>query len=747
MADWIGKTLGEVHIDSLLARGGMAEIYLGTHAALQRRVAVKILLTQFQDDPRFIERFQREARAVAMLRHPNIVQVYDFSVTDAQPYLVMEYLPGGTLTNHLFALRESNRIFGFSLVNRLLTSMAEALQYAHARGVVHRDIKPGNILMTSRTSPMTTGSLLPTDVEPVLTDFGLVRLLNSTGRTATLQIAGTPAYMSPEQARGEPADERTDIYSLGIVIYEIVAGRLPFEAETTLALLLKHVNEPPPPIPGLAPAMQNVIDRALAKNTADRFATPVEFATRFDAAVAGRTSAATFIGENPGLSRLPARTLPRRTSRRTWLAAAGSGVALLVLGAYLTLGGLTPQAAPTASAIPVEPLPLEATGTLAAPLLGPTGVLHFRHGGAIMDQVVLTAMAMPSAPSGGQYEVWLVGGKERLSLGTLSLDPNGKGTLSFTDSQGRNLLEIYDEVEITIEPSPDSNLNPSAQVAFSFSLPARALVHVRHLLVAFPGAPDRIALIQGLYAQTNLIARNADEMQRAYQKGDDAGARQAAESIMLLLVGDQSADYKDWNDDGQITESSDGYGLMLNGENSGYIQAVYAHSDYAAATQDATQYMIVYGEHVKICAQNLQQWASQLRVLVLAVLTSPAGSDLRPPIEAVSALANQMLNGADLDRNGQIEPILGECGVLTAYEHAYSMADMPLLPTNLSSTPGAASATRGANTPPPNQPTSAGLPPGATGPAVQPTKKNTPPGQDNVPPGQDKEKRPHPTHP
>jgi hypothetical protein len=253
-------------------------------------------------------------------------------------------------------------------------------------------------------------------------------------------------------------------------------------------------------------------------------------------------------------------------------------------------------------------------------------------------------------------------------------------------------------------------------------------------VVAVPGAPDGIALIQGLYAQTNLIAQNADEMQSAYQKGDGAGALQAAESILHLLVGDQSADYKDWNDDGQIAEAGDGYGLMHNGENFGYIQAVYAHSDYATATQDATQYMIVHGERVKICAQNLQQWAPQLRDLVLAVLTAPAGSDLEPLIDAISELADQMLNGADLDGNEQIEPILGECGAFIAYERAYSMADMPLLPTNLSSTPGAASATLGPNNPPLNQPTSAGAPPGTA----------EPPGQNHEPPGQeDKTKKPH----
>ncbi|HEY2981471.1 MAG TPA: serine/threonine-protein kinase, partial [Anaerolineales bacterium] len=197
MTGWIGKTLGQVRIEKLLARGGVAEVYLGTHVALQRQVAVKILRMQYQDNPNLLERFEREARAVARLRHPNIVQVYDFNVIDGQPYLVMEYFPGGSLSDHLATLQGIHRQLEIAAVNQLVVALAGALQYAHESGVIHRDVKPANVLMTSPSSLMTAGELLPPDAEPVLTDFGLVRFLNSPEHTAAGQIGGTPAYMSP----------------------------------------------------------------------------------------------------------------------------------------------------------------------------------------------------------------------------------------------------------------------------------------------------------------------------------------------------------------------------------------------------------------------------------------------------------------------------------------------------------------------------------------------------------------------
>jgi len=190
MSSWDGKTLGKVQIDSLLARGDMAEVYLGTHTTLQRKVVVKILRGHYEDDPTLLERFQREARVVAKLRHLNIVQVFDFDTVDDQPYIVMEYIAGPSLSQYLKALHGKNRRLEFPVVSRLLTGVANALQYAHESGVVHRDVKPGNILLTSPSSQIIPGEPLPADFEAILTDFGLVRFLSSNPQTTYGRIVG-----------------------------------------------------------------------------------------------------------------------------------------------------------------------------------------------------------------------------------------------------------------------------------------------------------------------------------------------------------------------------------------------------------------------------------------------------------------------------------------------------------------------------------------------------------------------------
>src|SRR5512135_1683966 len=292
MENWVGKTLGKVQIESLIGRGGVAEVYLGTHTTLERKVAVKILRNLDDESSDKLERFKREARVIAKLRHPNIVQVFDFDTIDNNPYLVMEFIEGPSLSKYLNALHQNKGRLPFPQIIRLIRAVASALQYAHNNGIVHRDVKPGNILLTSPSRRIEIGKPLPDDFEPVLTDFGLVRLMDQHRQTTTGHIAGTPAYMSPEQSRGEATDGRGDVYSLGVVLYEMLAGDVPFDGESTVSILLKQVTEPPPPIRGLSPAMQNVLDHALAKNVKGRFQTPMEFADAFSAAACPKGSPA-----------------------------------------------------------------------------------------------------------------------------------------------------------------------------------------------------------------------------------------------------------------------------------------------------------------------------------------------------------------------------------------------------------------------------------------------------------------------
>src|SRR4030095_4337278 len=248
MPEWLGKTIGNVRIDKLLARGGMAEVYLGTHLNLDRPVAVKLLHSFIEEEPLLLERFQREAKVVAGLRHYNIVQIFDFATIDGHPYIVMEYLKGPTLATYLRNLHQRKKRIAPDQVARLLNALSVALDYAHGQGVVHRDIKPGNILLHNNNDDIPLDKPLTDDVDAIITDFGLVRIMNTASQTASGTVSGTPAYMSPEQARGDRTDHRTDIYSLGVVLYEMLAGRVPFEADSTLTILHMQIHTTPPPI-------------------------------------------------------------------------------------------------------------------------------------------------------------------------------------------------------------------------------------------------------------------------------------------------------------------------------------------------------------------------------------------------------------------------------------------------------------------------------------------------------------------
>jgi hypothetical protein len=366
--------------------------------------------------------------------------------------------------------------------------------------------------------------------------------------------------------------------------------------------------------------------------------------------------------------------------QKNWMPAILAGAALILVTASLMYNGMLSAAKGETSATP------EISGS-NTPFVGipvTTGlgsILHFQDGAAVLDQATLIAQAMPAPPVGSQYKVWLVGGEERLSLGILSVDGNGKGELAFDDPQDQNLLGMYDRLEITVEPNP--NTSGSTNITYASSLPEPGLTYLRALMVSFPGTSEQGGLIHGLTANAKLINEAAKEMLDEYQNGNEAGAKKNAESMMNLLVGDQSQDHKDWNDDGQVTDPGDGYGFLLNGDQLGYIQAVYSHADYAVNSAGATRNMIVNGENVKICTQNLAHWIPELRDHISRILDSTALSGMDSVIQRSANLANQIMNGVDEDENGTIDPVSDECGVLAAYDYTYRMADMALLPVTV----------------------------------------------------------------
>jgi len=265
------KRLGKYEIIERIGRGGMAEVYRGYHAALDRYVAIKLLHPFLADDPEFKDRFENEARNVAKLKHPNIVQVYDFEY-DAEGdsyYMVMEMINGPTLKDRLFDLGNVGERFTIPEAIRIIKAAAEALAYAHHRNMIHRDVKPANLMLDE-------------DHRVVLTDFGIAKIVTGAQFTASGGMVGTPAYMAPEQGLGEAGDERSDIYSLGVILFQLVTGRLPYDADTPLAIILKHVNDPLPPPSEFArdiPAdLERIICKAMAKEPDDRYQTAAELA-------------------------------------------------------------------------------------------------------------------------------------------------------------------------------------------------------------------------------------------------------------------------------------------------------------------------------------------------------------------------------------------------------------------------------------------------------------------------------------
>ncbi len=270
----IGRQIGHYKIVRELGRGGMATVYLAQQTTMNdRQVAIKVLPREFLHDPQFIERFKREVTLVAELEHPHILPVYDFGEIDRIPFIVMRYLAGGSLRDQI-----EQGLPPLADLERPIKQVCAALDFAHAEGIIHRDLKPSNIMLDERGNAY-------------LSDFGIAQIMQDAGRLTGSAVIGTPAYMSPEQAEGRPLDARSDVYALGVVLFEMVTGREPYQADTPMAMLLKQITEPMPSPrayrPDLPEAVEEVILRATLKDPAGRYPSAGAFAEAFSEALSG----------------------------------------------------------------------------------------------------------------------------------------------------------------------------------------------------------------------------------------------------------------------------------------------------------------------------------------------------------------------------------------------------------------------------------------------------------------------------
>jgi predicted Ser/Thr protein kinase len=269
-SELIGKKLsGRYEVTELLGRGGMSSVYAGNDPNLRRKVAIKVIHPHLSEDPQFISRFEEEAAAVAQLKHPNIIQVFDFNHDDETYYMVLEYVPGVTLQEHLEKIVGDGGTMGTAEAREIVAKVCDALEYAHQRGMIHRDIKPANIMITDAG-------------QVILIDFGVAKMIGGKQHTATGAVVGTALYVSPEQVRGKEPDHRVDLYALGVTMFEMLSGKPPFEADSAMTTMMMHVNEPVPDIRELNPdvpdSLKDVIEKALAKERDDRYKSAADMA-------------------------------------------------------------------------------------------------------------------------------------------------------------------------------------------------------------------------------------------------------------------------------------------------------------------------------------------------------------------------------------------------------------------------------------------------------------------------------------
>ncbi len=713
----VGQKLGKYEVVALLGSGGMATVYQGYQADVERYVAIKVLPPHPGLDSAFIDRFRLEARTIARLQHPHILPLYDYGTQDDILYLVMQYVDGGSLKEQIDEGRMDPQE-----VARLLVQISSALDYAHRQGVIHRDIKPANILLTGEGYAL-------------LADFGIAKLAgDSANLTGTGGLVGTPAYMPPEQGRGGTIDSRADIYSLGVVVYEMLTGSQPYVDDTAIKVVLKHVNDPVPRLSAMlssaTPALDNVLLRALAKSPVERYQTASAFSQAFSAALSGDADPfALPEAEEQGPPAIPGETKPlllyeglelpdmqthagsgsaakqptlataeqhtvhmpggtqvsgganagqttiiRQTTSPLLLLGVAAIIVLLVIVVLVlansggSSGAVAAGSTPTSGAEVTETAVAAPTETpLPVALAEQTfGTLSYSSAAGVGDTVSLSVENFASPPTGQVYAVWLrnTGSGETLLLGELVIDGFGEGVLRYTDPEGRNLAVLYNAVLVSLESSATTDA-PGTTIAYSGAVPLGVTQALSELLVESANGIDGGGLVEGALVE----ARNADNHAGlAARAGNIAGVHVHAEHTINIMNGTE----EDYDGSGRGQNPGRGIGVYF------FLDQMSSQLDIVGSTPDAPRPAVIAAEEVRICLDNVRQWSDELVTLELelaAATDMDAAAPLNTRATAVTAL---IISGQDANANTRVEPSEQECGLEQILVFALNIASIDL---------------------------------------------------------------------
>ncbi|HEU5016154.1 MAG TPA: protein kinase [Roseiflexaceae bacterium] len=730
----LNSYLGPYRLIEVLGRGGMATVYKAYQASLDRFVAIKVL--QHPNNADYAARFKAEARSLALLQHPNILPVHDYGEQDGVFYLVLQYVEHGS------SLADSvGEPFATSRALSLMARVLAGLEYAHSRGVVHRDIKPANILM-------------PAPDWPMLADFGLSKMLSESSLQLTMPgtIMGTAAYMAPEQVTGQPIDARADVYAAGVVLYQLLTGRLPFEGDTPTEVLVKQAYMLPPSPrefnPSISEQLEQAVMRALAKNPADRFQSAAELAAALEQIAAhpeqdrsasqppvpgvlaarpassmpapgglqtARVSFETAQAAPPAAASEPQASMPvsappaPNKRRAPWMipALAVVLIALIGSGAYFFWPRPSgPQTAEQANAAQVAALttataatsPTAAPATQAAPTAQPaaavpasaSGTVEWHDSALRNDSVTISVNGLPAPGTDEVYAAWLSNARGSLALGPLSPGTGGALSVNYVSPAHTNLVGEFDRMYITRVPK-DTATAEVANVIMAGGLPNEPLTHIRHNLFHFDTTPGQIGFVLGLRQEVDEEILHAQLLKSALDAGKLNDAKTHAEHVVNIIEGQFGPDFGDLNHDGKTQNPGDGFGILQNGQQEGYMQGALHHVLLAASAPGAPASMQRLADNVKVFSESVNQRVGEIRDHALKVNAAKSADAARSDADAVLALSQQLLQG--------------EGSILTIYQQIQQMASVPLAPVD----PGSIT-----NAPPPVQDTAAPPPDGVT---------------------------------